>query len=228
MVGAALRSSLTGSGRTPEGEDSAGGLRRFAIGCAAQDTSGLRGEILRLDVSHLPPGAGGPPQPALITPPGNPFPNGGLNARLIWAFGLRNPFRFQIDPLNGALLIGDVGENSWEEVDRAPVGGLDFGWSRFEGPASLDPSCTLTEPASAPIHAYYRNGTEAAIVGGPLYRAPGGAASPFPGEYDGDYFFSDYYQGFLRRLKGSGTSWLVGSGGALLSSKATGRPACSS
>ena len=179
------------------------------MGCAAQDTSGLRGEILRLDVSHLPPGAGGPPQPALITPPGNPFPNGGLNARLIWAFGLRNPFRFQIDPLNGALLIGDVGENSWEEVDRAPAGGLDFGWSRFEGPASLDPSCTLTEPASAPIHAYYRNGTEAAIVGGPLYRAPGGAASPFPGEYDGDYFFSDYYQGFLRRLKGSGTSWLV-------------------
>src|SRR5436309_972007 len=104
-----------------------------AAGCAAQDTSGLRGVVLRLDVSRLPPGPGGPPAPGLITPPGNPFPNGGLHARLIWAFGLRNPFRFHVDPLDGTLYIGDVGQSRWEELDRAAGGGQDFGWSRFEG-----------------------------------------------------------------------------------------------
>ena len=178
-------------------------------GCAAQDTSGLRGVILRLDVSRLPTGGGGPAPRALITPPGNPFPNGGLNARLIWAFGLRNPFRFHIDPLNGALFITDVGENHWEEIDRAPAGGLDFGWERFEGPALLDPLCTLTEPETPPIHSYDRFGVTAASISASLYRPPAGAALPFPGEYDGDYFFSDYYLGFLRRLEGSGSSWSI-------------------
>jgi len=179
------------------------------MGCAAQDTSGLRGVILRLDVSRLPAGPGGPPPRSLITPPGNPFPSGGLNARLIWAFGFRNPFRFHIDPLNGALLIGDVGENDWEELDRAPAGGLDFGWERFEGPALIDATCTLTLPATAPIYAYDRSGVTAAVVGSVLYRPPAGATRPFPGDYDGNYFFSDYYLGFLRRLKGSGSSWSI-------------------
>jgi glucose/arabinose dehydrogenase len=178
------------------------------MGCAAQDTSGLRGVILRMDVSRLPAGSGGPAPRDLITPPGNPFPNGGLNARLIWAFGLRNPFRFQIDRLNGALLIGDVGENTWEEIDRAPVGGLDFGWKRFEGPDLLDDTCVLTLPETAPI-AYYPHTASQAVVCAGLYRPPAGATRPFPGDYDGDCFFSDYYSGFLRRLKGSGTSWSI-------------------
>ncbi len=178
-------------------------------GCAAQDTSGLRGVILRLDVSSLPPGGGGPPHPGLITPPGNPFPNGSLNARLIWAFGLRNPFRFHIDPLDGALYIGDVGEDVWEEVDRAPAGGLDFGWSRFEGPMVNDASCALTLPATSPIHAYQRSSERAAVMTAGPYRRPPGASRPFPAEYEGDVFFSDFYDGFLRRLEGSGTSWVI-------------------
>jgi len=181
-----------------------------AAGCAAQDTSGLRGVVLRLDVSRLPPGPGGPPAPDLITPPGNPFPNGGLHARLIWAFGLRNPFRFHIDPTDGTLYIGDVGQSRWEELDRAPAGGLDFGWSRFEGPDLLDASCTLTLPATSPIHAFDRSSMpNAAIIAAPLYRPPAGASHPFPAGYPGDLFFSDYYGGFLRRLKGSGTSWSI-------------------
>ena len=179
------------------------------MGCAAQDTSGLRGVILRMDVSGLPAGGGGPPSHALIAPPDNPFPDGGLNARLIWAFGLRNPFRFHIDPLNGALFIVDVGENDWEEIDRAPVGGLDFGWKRFEGPTLFDPSCTLTKPHTPPIHSYLRGMDPVATISGGPYRAPAGASRPFPGEYDGDYFFSEYYSGVLRRLKGRGASWSV-------------------
>jgi len=177
-------------------------------GCAAQDTSGLRGVILRLDVSRLPPGAGGPAPRALLTPPGNPFPGGGLNARLIWAFGLRNPFRFHIDPLNGALFIADVGQDTWEEIDRAPAGGLDFGWEHFEGPDLNDPGCALTMPGTPPIDDYAHGPTgQFAVISAGLYRPPAGAARPFPGEYDGDYFFGDYYLGFLRRLKGSGASW---------------------
>ena len=179
------------------------------MGCAAQDTSGLRGVILRMDVSSIPAGAGSPPSHGLIAPPDNPFPNGGLNGRLIYAFGLRNPFRFQIDRLNGALFIGDVGQDTYEELDRAPVGGLDFGWERFEGPLLLDASCDLTLPATAPIHYFQRTPDPTAVISASIYRAPGGATLPFPGEYDGNFFFSEYYSGFLRRLVGSGSSWSI-------------------
>ncbi|HEY2954806.1 MAG TPA: PQQ-dependent sugar dehydrogenase [Candidatus Eisenbacteria bacterium] len=181
-----------------------------AQGCAAQDTSGVLGVILRLDVSQLPAGGGGPPAPGLITPAGNPFPGGGLNARLIWAFGFRNPFRFHIDPLNGALFVGDVGEQTWEEIDRVPQGGLDFGWPRYEANELHDASCALTLPATFPIHAYDRSSMSVAAVicAGP-YRSPPGAARRFPSEYEGDCFFGDYYGGYLRRLKGSGTAWAL-------------------
>ena len=178
-------------------------------GCAAQDTSGLRGVILRLDVSRLPSSGSGPAPRDLITPPGNPFPLGGLDARLLWAFGLRNPFRFHVDPLNGFLFVGDVGPNQWEELDRVPAGGLDFGWPHFEGPDLNDPDCPLTLAATGPIHSYDRSGMTAAVISAGVYRAPAGATVAFPGEYDGDYFFSDYYLGFLRRLKGGGSSWSV-------------------
>jgi glucose/arabinose dehydrogenase len=89
-----------------------------ATGCPAQDVTVLVGKILRLDVSGLPAGGGGPPAKGLITPTNNPFvTNPNLNARLVWLSGLRNPFRFAIDRLSGNMLIGDVGENAWEEVD---------------------------------------------------------------------------------------------------------------
>jgi glucose/arabinose dehydrogenase len=179
------------------------------MGCAAQDTSGLRGVILRMDVTGIPAGGGSPPSHALIAPPDNPFPSGGLNGRLIFAFGLRNPFRFQIDPLNGALFIGDVGQDAYEELDRAPSGGLDFGWERFEGPLLLDNTCDLTRSATAPIQYFQRGPDPTAVISAGVYRAPGGATQPFPGEYDGNFFFSEYYSGFLRRLVGSGSSWNI-------------------
>ena len=73
-------------------------LGEDAFPSAAQDTSTLRGVILRLDVSRLPDGPGSAAR-ALVTPPGNPFGStGGLNARLLWEYGLRNPFRLQVDP----------------------------------------------------------------------------------------------------------------------------------
>ncbi|MBI5711511.1 MAG: PQQ-dependent sugar dehydrogenase [Candidatus Eisenbacteria bacterium] len=177
--------------------------------CAAQDTVSLRGVILRLDVTRLPSGAGGPAPRSLITPPGNPFaahPN--PNARLVWALGLRNPFRFHVDPADGALFVADVGENDWEEIDRVPGGGHDYGWPAFEGPLATGASCANPiVPGDPPIHAYDRVGTTAAVIGGGVYRRPPGATAGFPAAYEGDYLFSDYYRGFLRRLKRSGSTW---------------------
>jgi glucose/arabinose dehydrogenase len=177
--------------------------------CAAQDSSFLGGKILRLDVSRLPAGAGGPPPFALLVPPGNPWgaaPDSG--ARLVWAQGLRNPFRFSVDPADGALYVGDVGENTWEEIDRIAGGGGNYGWPRREGPLTQSPTCpNPLVTGLPPIYAYDRTGSGASIIGGCVYRRPTGAPTGLPSVYEGDYFFSEYYTGFLRRLTGSGASW---------------------
>jgi glucose/arabinose dehydrogenase len=179
--------------------------------CAAQDTVSLRGVILRLDVSRLPAGPGGPAPKALIAAAGNPFAaHPDSNARLVWALGLRNPFRFHIDPPTGDLFIADVGEGTWEEVDIAPAGGLNFGWPHYEGPAPSVQPCTDNNTAfTAPIHAYNRSGFTAAIISAGLYRRPVSGSDRFPSAYEGDYFFCDYYQGFVRRLVGSGSAWSI-------------------
>ncbi len=179
--------------------------------CAAQDSSVLVGKILRLDVSRLPAGPGGPPPRALITPPGNPFASSpDSNARLVWAEGLRNPFRFAVDPADGSLYIGDAGEQTWEEIDRAPGGGHNFGWPLREGPAPFPSSCpNALLPGDPPIYAYDRFGTVAVVIGGCVYRRPAGSARGFAPSYEGDYFLSDYYLGFLRRLERSGDAWQV-------------------
>jgi hypothetical protein len=185
-------------------------LGEDAVRCAAQDSVSLRGVILRLDVTRLPSGGGGPPAKSLITPlSGNPFsfhPN--PNARLVWLLGLRNPFRFQVDQPTGDLYITDVGENTWEEIDRAPVGGMNFGWPDFEGPAPLSNSCTdANSNFTAPIGYYNRSGFTASIIGAGVYHRAATGADRFPPLYEGNYFYNDYFDGFLRRMKGSGNSW---------------------
>jgi glucose/arabinose dehydrogenase len=178
-------------------------------GCLAQDDSTLHGVILRLDVSRLPATPGGPPSMDVITPPDNPQIGATEEkTRITWAWGLRNPFRFAIDP-SGVLFIGDVGENTYEEVDRAPVGGLNFGWPHFEAFAVNNGGCDTSSATTRPIAFYDRTSfpSGAAVMCAGAYHAPAGAATPFPPGYDGDVFFSDFYQGFLRRLKGSGNNW---------------------
>jgi glucose/arabinose dehydrogenase len=180
-------------------------------GCAAQDTISLRGVMLRLDVRYLPAGPGGPANKALLAPPDNPlagYPN--ANARLIWATGLRNPFRFHIDPITTNIFIGDVGFNLFEEVDLVAGGFPDFGWPYFEGPAGFVTSCPgiLPDPSPTPgIYAYDRSGFTAAVISAGVYRTIGCSACSFPQEYDGDYFFSDFYDGFMRRLKFTDNGW---------------------
>ncbi len=176
--------------------------------CGAQDTTALKGTILRLDVSRLPAGPGIAPR-ALITPPGNPYATSpDSNRRLMWLKGLRNPFRFSIDPANGTLFIGDVGQNTWEEIDRAPTGGLNFGWPLFEGNAPYT-TCAFALPAPLAPIATYDHTQGDAVVGGVLYRAPVGAIVPFPAEYEGRFLFSDYYTGLLRVLTDAGAGWAL-------------------
>lgn len=179
--------------------------------CGAQDTVSLRGVILRLDVMGLPSGPGSAPR-ALVAAAGNPFAaNPDSNARLVWAFGLRNPFRFQVDPLDNTLFVDDVGQDTWEEMDHVTTGGQNFGWPIMEGPAVYFGSCPgVNSPALvAPIYSYNRAGATAASVGGPVYRRPGTATSGFPARYEGDVFMSDFYNGFVRRLKNTAGTWAV-------------------
>ena len=179
-----------------------------ASSCQAQNLTILAGKILRLDVSALPAGGGGPPTKSLITPADNPYVgNANANAKLVGYWGLRNPFRFAMDPLTGALVIGDVGQNTQEELDHVSVLGANLQWPIYEGQVPFSTcvnvdSTTFTEP----ILIYPRSQGQA-VNGGALYRRPASGANRFPPEYEGDIFYSDFYRGYLRRLSFDGLSW---------------------
>ena len=183
------------------------------VPCAAQDSVSLLGVILRLDVSGIPDGPGAAPFKSTITPPDNPFvthPN--ENARLVWAMGLRNPFRFYIDPVGGDAFIADVGQGMWDEIDWLPPAdrGSNFGWPLREGPAAFAASCPGQGAVyREPIY-YYDTGTTSAVTGAiPYRRGPTPGPAAFPPAYEGDVFVSDYYAGFLRRLHRTGDTWAV-------------------
>jgi glucose/arabinose dehydrogenase len=148
----------------------------------AQNVNTLLGKLLRIDVSN----------PDYSNPQDNPFAKGGGSPE-IWAYGLRNPWRFSFDSSNGALYIGDVGQNIWEEVDYLPAGtpgGVNFGWSQMEGNhpyRDLGVSSTNLVP---PISEYDHN-SGCSITGGYVYR---GKALP---EWHGVYLFSDYCRGTI-------------------------------
>ncbi|MFB8119763.1 PQQ-dependent sugar dehydrogenase [Streptomyces sp. NPDC056465] len=153
-----------------------------------QNLDTLLGKLLRIDPR------GGTPY---AIPSDNPFV-GTPNARgEIWAYGLRNPWRFSFDSGTGDLLIGDVGQSDWEEIDWAPAdseGGENYGWSQMEG---THPFRGGTEPANhvRPIHEYDRTGLGCSVVGGYVYRG-----KAIPG-LRGQYVFSDYCDGTVRALQ---------------------------
>lgn len=152
------------------------------VGSNAQSLSSLRGKILRLDVS---------PSTGYTSPPDNPFVDDAGALDEIWAYGLRNPWRFSFDRQTEELYIADVGERDFEEVNVAPagVGGQNFGWPYMEGPECLtgvtcDPA-NYTAPAFS--YAHPAEGS-ASITGGYVYRGP---AAP---DLEGKYVFGDFMQ----------------------------------
>ncbi|GAA2588930.1 hypothetical protein GCM10010435_79280 [Winogradskya consettensis] len=121
-------------------------------------------------------------------PPGNPFAGQAGKQQEIWAYGFRNPWRFQFDSATGQLYGGDVGDYTWEEVNHIVKGG-NYGWPLKEGACTS--ACTGYVD---PIYAYPHEGESAAVTGGPVYRG-----TMFPAEYRGNLFFGDYAKGFIRR-----------------------------
>jgi glucose/arabinose dehydrogenase len=153
-----------------------------------QSLGTLLGKILRID----PRPAGGRPY---RVPSGNPFAGRGGARPEIWAYGLRNPWRFSFDPATGDLWIGDVGQNAWEEVDHEPAGsgGRNYGWDRREGRHDFEGE----RPAGAvdPVIEYGREGGACTVIGGSVYwgrRIPG---------LRGAYLYGDYCAGWVRAAR---------------------------
>ena len=155
----------------------------------AQDVSSLLGKILRIDVSV----SDGHPD-GFVVPPTNPFVGTPGAAPEVWSLGFRNPWQFSFDAGTGAMLIGDVGHDRFEEIDHEPMGrgGRNYGWRLFEGhfpyDQSIPPSVVPLQPPLLELSRDYAR----SIIGGVVYR--GQALGP---TRVGRYFFADFV---LRRL----------------------------
>jgi glucose/arabinose dehydrogenase len=164
-----------------------------------QNKNALLGKLLRLDVNASSP----------YIPASNPFGNE------VWAFGLRNPWRFSFDRVTGDLFIGDVGQNCYEEVSFQPAGsagGLNYGWDVMEGKrcydepgdgsnCNLPPTCVLPEFV-APILVYSHSGTtNCAVTGGYRYR---GVLYP---SLTGLYIYGDYCSGTIWGASEDSGTW---------------------
>lgn len=159
----------------------------------------LLGKLLRIDVD------GGFPY---AIPPGNPYVGDPLVLDEIWAFGLRNPWRGDMDDLTGDIWFGDVGQDTWEELDYLPAGqaGANFGWRIVEGFHCYAPPVGCNQAGmTPPIHEYqHANGPvgyRCSITGGHVYRGRAMATM------QGRFFFGDYCSGeiFSTRTDGLGT-----------------------
>jgi glucose/arabinose dehydrogenase len=140
------------------------------VGIYGQTLDDLLGDILRIDPRHGDPYA---------IPAGNPLVGTPSARPEIVAYGLRNPWRFWIDPQTNAMLIGDVGEGTREEIDRLPLDdlGLNFGWPCLEGtttpPASIPkPASCATATLTPPLFEYAHSQTRCSIIGGPVAHDP--------------------------------------------------------
>ncbi len=141
----------------------------------AQDLNSYNGKILRMNTDGS-------------APADNPFYDGaGPNKDQIWARGFRNPFRFSFDSVTGRMYVGDVGQDTWEEVDVA-VKGANYGWPICEGNCS-QPGMTN------PTYTYNHSGRDACVIGGFVYRG-----TQFPSDYQGTYIFGDYSQNWVKRM----------------------------
>jgi glucose/arabinose dehydrogenase len=162
-------------------------------GHRAQNPTTLLGKMLRIDVSVPDTHPAGYQVPA-----DNPFVRGGPPGVLpeIWSFGLRNPWRYFFDDRSlggtGALVIADVGQNQFEEIDYEPPnrGGRNYGWRNREGAhnnvTSLPAAYT---PLVDPIHEYTHEVGQS-VTGGMIYRG-----SVLPASFRGRYFFADFVAG---------------------------------
>jgi len=180
-----------------------------------QNTGNVLGALLRID-PHATGGtssdcAGG----SYTNPASNPLSDGaGGDCDEIWAYGLRNPWRFSFDTDNGDLYIGDVGQGCWEEIDWVPgtsTGGENYGWRQMEGAHCYNPSqgcfgtnvsCTgspnCNDPSLTDPVVDFTSVGACSVTGGYVYR---GCRMP---NFEGTYFYGDYCDGSIRSFEIAG------------------------
>jgi len=155
-----------------------------------QNTGTRLGGILRIDVD------GGDPY---AVPANNPFKSG--SAPELWHYGLRNPWRFSVDPVTGLIYIGDVGQDAHEEVDVAQwaTPGLNYGWDVLEGNFCFEPSsgCSSAGTVLPVVDIAHSTTGACSVIGGYVYR---GSKMP---ELNGHYLYSDFCARFLRSFRHS-------------------------
>ncbi len=156
----------------------------------AQEVNSLAGKILRINPST---GAGYA---------SNPFYNGDphSNASKVWNLGMRNPFRFALHPTTGEVWVGDVGNNTWEEINRGGAG-ANYGWPCFEGPQpnAFDPICQPVldgvVPTTQAVYSWPHERGYGAAIGGDFY-----TGSEYPAFYRNAYFFADFNAGTIQNI----------------------------
>lgn len=176
----------TGDGNAGTGGDG------FGTGQSLDD---LLGSLLRIDVRNA---------PGYVVPPDNPFVATPNAQPEVWSRGLRNPWRFSFDRQSGDLYIGDVGQDSKEEIDVssfASGGGraANYGWNITEGSDCFQPpSGCATSGLVPPLVEFDHSGGECSVIGGYVYR---GSAVP---ELRGTYFYADFCAQWIKSFRLSG------------------------
>lgn len=166
-------------------------------GNRAQNLSEYLGKIHRIDVD------GGTPYGIPVT---NPYYNTPGAVKEIWAYGLRNPWRFSFDRVTHDLWIADVGQDLYEEIDFQPstsTGGENYGWRCYEGNAPYNTTgCNSSSSYTFPVYTY-THVPECAVIGGFMNRSS--ISSP----YYGYYFFADYCSDNIWTLHNVSGNWVV-------------------
>lgn len=161
----------------------------------AQNRNTLLGKLLRLDVDKGDPYA---------IPTDNPWPEGGDARPEIWAYGLRNPWRFSFDRDTGDLYVGDVGQNQYEEIDMQPAGakgGTNYGWNTREAMHCFRSNSCASDGLVDPV-AEYSHDEGCSVTGGYVYRG-----TAMPGMV-GTYLYGDYCSGTIWGLRrDAGGQW---------------------
>jgi glucose/arabinose dehydrogenase len=174
-----------------------------------QNPKTLMGSILRIDINT----------PPYAIPPGNPFADGKNGRPEVWWFGFRNPWRFSIDAKSGLAYIGDVGQETIEEVNvvKYDSPGLNFGWPIMQGSKPYLKGTAATPLVNPVVEVSHKTDNGCSITGGEVYR---GASIP---ELDGHYFYADWCFGWIQSFRYDGSAavdrknWKELSGGMISS-----------
>ena len=168
------------------GDGGGAGDRHGTMG-NGQELASLLGKLLRIDVNSSP----------YAIPASNPFKDRAGARPEIWAFGLRNPWRWSFDRRTGDLYVADVGQDKYEEIDLQPAssrGAENYGWRLMEGKHCFNPSSGCEQTGLTMPVAEYDHSKGCSVTGGYVYR---GARYPW---LDGLYFFADYCSGIVWSL----------------------------